>query len=189
MKTGFTSMVVGVLMAVSLVGCGGEDSASKGPDAAGSSSPAVAVTPGVQADGRYQLGTLADPEAAAALKAAVETLPLAVSYDYRSLADSLARATEAMTPAFAEDFREVFEATTREKAVDEEAITTALVRGAGVVDTVVNDRITCLIYLDQVLVASKLKKPNSPLKVKQNSVHVRMQKIDGSWKVDGIEPF
>ncbi|RYJ05076.1 MAG: hypothetical protein EON52_13460 [Actinomycetales bacterium] len=147
------------------------------------------TTPGVQADGSYQVGTVPDRDAAAALKAAVETLPVAVSFDYRSLDASLAKATAGMTPRFATEFRRIFDGTTRAKALKEETIQSSLVRGAGVVGSVEDDRVTCLVYLNQVLVASKLKKADSPLKVLQNRVRVRMQKVDGVWKVDGIEPF
>ncbi|MCX6398160.1 MAG: hypothetical protein NTV23_16860 [Propionibacteriales bacterium] len=173
--------LIGVLLAVALLatGCGGDDREA---------TPAAAVTPGVQADGSYQLGTLPDAEDAAALKAAVEALPVAVSYDYRSLDASLTKATGAMTAGFASEFRRIFDGATRAKARTEQAITSALVRGAGVVSS---DRgtVTCLVYLDQVLVASKFKKKGSPLKVTQNSVRVRMEKVDGAWKVAGIEPF
>lgn len=177
-------LLAGVLATslLALAGCGGDDDE---PSAA----PTAVVTPGVQGDGSYQLGTLPDAAAAAALKAAVETLPVAVSYDYRSLDDSLTKATASMTPRFAGEFRTIFDGTTRTKAVAEQAITSALVRGAGVIGTVEGDRITCLVYLDQVLVASRSKKENSPLKVNQNSVRVKMQRVDGTWKVDGIEPF
>lgn len=174
------------LLATGLSGCGGDGEPSS---SATKSGPSSVTTPGVQIDGSYQLGTLLDPDAAAALKVAVETLPVAVSYDYRSLDASLAAATAAMTPRFAGEFRRVFDGTTRAKAIKEETIQSSLVRGAGVVDSVRDDRVTCMIYLNQVLVASKFKKPNSPLKVLQNRVRVKMQKVDGTWKVDGIEPF
>lgn len=175
------------VIATGAAACGGDDKQTS--PTSGAAAPSGAVTPGVQIDGSYQVGTLPDPDAAAALKVAVDTLPLAVSFDYRSLDSSLTQATAAMTPKFAADFRRIFEATTRAKAIRERTIQSSLVRGAGVVDTVRDGRVTCLVYLNQVLVASKFKKPNSALTVLQNRVRVRMQKVDGAWKVDGIEPF
>lgn len=175
--------LVGALL---VAGCSGEDSPDSAPEPP---SPTGLVTPTVQPDGSYQLGSLPNAEAAAALKVAVATLPIAVSYDHRSLDESLAKATASMTPRFAAEFRKIFDQTTRPKALKEKAITSALVRGAGVVDPVRDAEVTCLIYLDQVLVASTSKKADSPLKVTQNSVRVKLQKTDGTWKVDGIEPF
>jgi hypothetical protein len=132
---------------------------------------------------------LPSADAAAALKAATTALPAALSYDYRSLSKSLATATALMTPGFAKKFSTTFNATTVAMATAKQAITTSLVRAAGVVSPIQADKVLCVIYLDQVLVASKDKKPSDPLKVSQNSVHVTMRMIDGKWKVDDIEPF
>ena len=52
-----------------------------------------------------------------------------------------------------------------------------------------DNRATVLVYLDQVLVASKDKKASDPLKVSQNRVRVTLRKLDGHWRVSGIEPF
>lgn len=171
------ALVAAALFGAGLTACGDKDE------------PRAVTTPGVQVDGSYQVGTLPDPDAAAALKVAVETLPAAVSFDYRSLDAALTKATALMTPGFATEFRRIFDATTRAKALREETIQSSLVRGAGVVDEIRDDRVTCLVYLNQVLVASKKKKPGSRLKVVQNRVRVRLLKVDGTWKVDGIEPF
>lgn len=171
------ALVVTALVALSAAGCGEDDK------------PQPVVVPGVQADGSYQVGTLPDDDASAALEAAVAALPVAVSFDYRTLDDSLAKATALMTPEFAADFRRVFDKTTRALAVKNQTIQTSLVRAAGVVDKVKDDQVTCLIYLNQIVVASKNRKPDSPLNVDQVRVNVTLEKIDGAWKVKGIEPF
>jgi hypothetical protein len=150
--------------------------------------PAV-VKPTVLKDGRYRIGTVGDGDTQAALKAAVATLPVALSYDYRSLDKSVDAATARMTPGFAAEFRDTFDKTTRAMATEKQAITSALVRAAGVVGTVQGNRATVLVYLDQVLVSSKAKKAGDPLKVSQNRVHVSLRKIDGHWRVADIEPF
>lgn len=190
-KHGVVAALTCALLLIGGAGCGGDGDAPRGSAGAGASGSVgpAGPTPGVQPDGSYLVGTLPDAAALAALQAAVAALPAAVTYDHRSLDDSLTRATAAMTPAFAEEFRRIFDGSTRAKALREKAITTALVRGAGVVDEVGSERVTCLIYVDQVLAASKFLKPDSPLKVTQNTVRVQMQKVDGVWKVDGIEPF
>ena len=74
-------------------------------------------------------------------------------------------------------------------ATSKQAITSALVRGAGLVQPVHAGKAYVLVYLDQVLVSSKDKKAGDPLKVSQNSVHVNLVKVQGKWKVDDIEPF
>lgn len=147
------------------------------------------VTPKVLADGRYRVGTAGDSDTEAAVKAAVATLPAALSYDYRSLDKTLDAATARMTPGFGAKFRDTFDKTTRAMATEKKAITSALVRGAGVVGAVKNNRATVLVYLDQVLVSSKAKKASDPLKVSQNRVHVSLRKVDGHWLVSDIEPF
>ena len=150
--------------------------------------PAV-VKPKVSAEGRYRVGTVGDDDAVAAVRAAVAALPVALSYDYRSLDKSETAATKRMTPAFAKKFSETFDKTTRTLATEKKAITSALVHGAGIVGTPRDGRATVLIYLDQVLVSSKAKKPTDPLKVSQNRVRVSMREVDDHWLVNDIEPF
>ncbi|MFL6024761.1 MAG: hypothetical protein ACJ72O_15595 [Marmoricola sp.] len=147
------------------------------------------VTPKVLADGRYRVGTVGDDDATAAVRAAAKALPVALSYDYRSLDKSLKAATGLMTTSFATEFSRTFDKTTRAMAVEKQAITSALVRGAGIVGQVHGDRATVLVYLDQVLVSSRAKKASDPLKVSQNRVHVSMRKVGGHWRVDNIDPF
>ncbi|MCW2753531.1 MAG: hypothetical protein JWQ32_942 [Marmoricola sp.] len=168
-------LVTGVLL-VTLAGCG-------------SSTPVPTVTPKLNADGSYRVGTVGNADAIAAVKAATKALPIALSYDYRSLDASLARATALMTPAFATKFRTTFDATTRTMATQKQAITSALVRGAGIIGTIQNGRATVLVFLDQVLVSSKDKKASDPLDVSQNRVHVSLVKQAGRWRVSDIEPF
>ena len=150
--------------------------------------PAV-VTPKVLADGRYRVGTVGEDDATAAVKAATKALPVALSYDYRSLDKSLKAATALMTPGFATKFQTTFDKTTRSLATEKQAITSALVRAAGLVGTVEDGKATVLVYLDQVLVSSKVKKAGDPLKVSQNRVHVSLRQVDGKWRVSDIEPF
>lgn len=147
------------------------------------------TTPKINADGSYRVGTQPGDDAQDAVAAAVAALPVALSYDYRSLDKSLKAATALMTPAFAEKFTDTFDTTTRSMATEKQAITSALVRAAGIVGSPRDEKATVLVYLDQVLVASKAKKAADPLKVSQNRVHVALRKLDGKWKVDGIEPF
>ncbi len=169
-------LAVGAVLLLALTGCG-------------SSNPQPTVTPKLNADGSYRVGTVGNADEVAAVKAATKALPIALSYDYRSLDTSLSRATALMTTAFAAKFRTTFNATTRTMAVDKQAITSALVRGAGIVGPIQNGRALVIVFLDQVLVSSKDKKASDPLSVSQNRVHVSLVKEKGQWRVSDIEPF
>ena len=67
--------------------------------------PEVTV-PLVREDGSYRLGSLTSEADEEAVKAAVDVLPVALSYDYRSLDKSLDKATSGMTSSFADEFTE-----------------------------------------------------------------------------------
>ena len=181
MKKLLLGSLVAALVLTGAAGCGKDKPSAKVTGAVS--------TPGVQSDGNYRLGTMPTSDSAAAVKAAAEALPVAFSYDYRTLDASLKKAIALMTPAFATKFADTFKTTTVAMATEKKAITTALVRAAGIVGSIDNGRALVLIYLDQVLVSSKDKLASDPLKVSQNSVHVSLRKIDGKWKVDDIEPF
>jgi hypothetical protein len=160
-------------------------------DEPGTSGPSSAVTgvgvvPTIK-DGVYVVGSIPDPGSRAALQAAVDAVPAALSYDYRSLDKSLASATALMTDAFAAEYTDIFDRTTRKMAVDKEAVTTTLVRAAGVSTAIADDRVTCLVYLDQFLLASKGQKPSKSYTAAR--VHVTLEKVGGAWKVAVLEPF
>jgi hypothetical protein len=136
----------------------------------------------------YRTGTV-DPELDGATEAAVEALPLALGYDFRSLDKGLDRATALMTDGFAEEFRRTFEGSAGKLARSKKAVTRATVRAAGVVRA--SDReATVLVYVDQVLVSSStLKDEAAPVRVSQNRVLVGLVQSGETWKVDSIRPF
>ena len=146
------------------------------------------VRPAVGQDGSYTVGTIPG-DGRAAVKAAARSLPVALSYDYRTLDAGLAKATKAMTSSFANEFRATFDKTARPLATSSQAVTSASVRGAGLV-RVAGDRAVVLAYVDQVLVSSKdSKDKGSPVKLSQNRVKVELRRVDGTWKIDAINPF
>ena len=156
----------------------------------GSADEPAPVAPKVNDDGSYSLGTgVGEADGDAAIKAAVKALPAALSYDYRSLDKGLRAATKLMTPEFGKEFADTFDATTRPMATQKQAITSALVRGAGLVGDAEDGKATVLVYLDQVLVSSKAKKSTDPLKVSQNRVHVQLRRTGDRWLVSDIAPF
>ncbi|GAA4116154.1 hypothetical protein GCM10022215_15640 [Nocardioides fonticola] len=139
----------------------------------------------------YRVGTLPD-RLDEAVEAAATTLPLALSYDYRSLEPGVAAATAGMTDTFAADYRRTFTGSAARLARQERAVTNAVVRAAGLVRTEGSDRALCLVYLDQTLVSSRTteaKKDRTPTQVAQNRVLVGVRLVDGRWLVDSISPF
>ena len=62
-----------------------------------------------------------------------------------------------------------------------------MVRAAGLATAIKDDKVTCLVYLDQFLLASKGQKPAKSYTAAR--VHVMLEKVDGTWRVAGIEPF
>lgn len=138
----------------------------------------------------YRVGTLPD-RLDEAVEAAATTLPLALSYDYRSLEPGVAAATAGMTDTFAADYRRTFTGSAARLAREERAVTNAVVRAAGLVRAEGTDRVLCLVYLDQTLVSSKAsrRQRSTPAQVAQNRVLVGVRLVDGRWLVDSISPF
>ncbi len=186
-RTLIAVLTVLVLAAAGLTGwLAVDDPAPPAPSSASAGDAGKAGEPTIK-DGVYVVGSLPDAEAKAALQAAVDAVPAALSYDYRSLDKSLEGATALMTGSFGAEYRDIFNRTTRQRATSEKAVTSTLVRAAGVTTAIKDDKVTCMVYLDQFLLASKGKKPAKSYTAAR--VHVRLEKVDGTWKVAGLEPF
>ena len=142
--------------------------------------------PRIAEDGSYLVGTIPDDDRS--VRTATEVLSTALSYDYRKLGDGMDTATRQMTDSFAKEFRATFDKTAGKMAPQEHAVSKSLVRGAGLVDSD-GDHATCLVFLDQLLLASEDKAAKAPITVSKNRVLVKLKKDDGAWQVDGIEPF
>lgn len=150
--------------------------------------PAEPVSaPDVGADGLYLVGSIRG-EDTGPVAAAASAVPFALSYDHRRLEENLAAATSRMTAEFAEEYRTTFDASVRPLARKERAVTEARVRAAGLVERD-GEEAVCLVFVDQVLVASAgLADGKQPVKVGQNRVVVRLVQVGDSWKVDDIRP-
>ena len=138
-------------------------------------------------DGTYTVGSLPDDDEHDALVAAVETAELALAWDFRRLDQGLADSTARMTESFASGFRDTFDTITRPRAKESKSITDALVRGAGVVHEV-DDRVRCLLFIDQVVVSSETAEadPDTPYKIIRSRVYMELEEVDGEWLVDAI---
>lgn len=138
--------------------------------------------------GAYRTGSLPD-DLDDAVDVAVEGLPLALAYDYRSLRDGLDSATALMTEDFSEEFRRTFQRSAAKLARTQQAVTSATVRSAGVV-RIEDDSVLTLVYVDQVLVSSTtLQDRDQPVRVSQNRVLVGLSDDDGTWRIDSITPI
>ncbi len=125
-----------------------------------------------------------------ALAAAVASLPIALSYDYRDLDASLAAATATMTGAFAEKYTDVFDRRARPVALQREAVTEALVRGAGVVRAPEGKRVVIVVFIDQLqLQAKDLEPGGEPRTLNRVAVRVALARRAGEWKIDDIRPM
>ncbi len=136
----------------------------------------------------YRPGTV-DADLDGATQVAVEALPLALGYDYRTLDKGLAKATALMTDSFAQEFSRTFEGSAAKLARTKKAVTRATVRAAGIVRAS-DKEATVLVYVDQVLVSSStLEDQEAPVRVSQNRVLVGLVESGKAWRVDSIRPF
>lgn len=144
----------------------------------------------VSDDGDFTAGSFSDvADDQALVQAATDGLAAALSYDYRDLDGGLREATDSMTDTFAASFGDTFTSSVGRLATDTEAVADAVVRGAGVVRHD-GGSAAVLVYVDQVLVSSETTKDtDAPLVVNQSRVVVEMREVDGTWLIDGIQPF
>lgn len=147
------------------------------------------VRPAVAKDGTYTPGSIPSDAGAAAVRMAIDEVPKALSYDYRSLDRNLAEATEGMTPEFTNTFTDTFNRVVKPMATENKAVTQALVRGAGLANLSDDETTaTCVLFVDQLLVTSKRKSGVEP-QVGKERVRVTLNNADGTWQIDDIQPF
>lgn len=151
--------------------------------------PPADLRPTTSKDGSYTPGSLPSKAGAAAVRAASDLVPTALSYDYRTLDDGLNQATQGMSPAFAKTFTTTFTSAVEPMATKNKAVTKALVRGAGLAALSDDDSsATCVLFVDQMLVTSEGSGKAQP-HIGKERVLANMINIDGTWLVDDIKPF
>ncbi|MBO0841696.1 MAG: hypothetical protein J2O46_00810, partial [Nocardioides sp.] len=139
-----------------------------------------ASRPVAKSSGSYTTGSV--PAGQDALRVAVKALPAALTYDYRTLDRSRAKATALMTPAFAKDFSATYDDTVGKLATQKQAVTKAIVRGGGVLKAS-DQKVTALVFVDQVLVTSNQTKGTAPVTVAQSRVVVDLTRSGDAWRV------
>lgn len=139
-------------------------------------------------DGSYAVGWIPE-EGAAPVEAAIDGSRLALAYDHRKLDEGLEAATSRMTGDFGTEFRDTFERVVRRDATREKTVAVALVKGAGLVSRE-GSRATALVFLNQVLLSSKGVAAGEEVRnVLQARVRISLERVDGDWLIDGIEPL
>jgi hypothetical protein len=192
MGTGRRRVLLGVLtaLAVAAAGCTGYLALRPAPPN---------VVPSVAEDGGYVVGSLPTADQARIVASAVRAVPDLLSYDYRSLAATPDRARPHLTPEFAVEYQKTFQTAVVPMATANQAVTKALVRGAGVIDSS-DGKARCLVFVDQLLVSATAAPPAAqtaappaagvaPTQVAQNRVLVTLTRHDGNWLVSGLTPF
>lgn len=152
-------------------------------EARGAPDPPLVVRPDGPA---YEPAPLLGP-AGRALEAAVASASRAFAYDHRELRAGLDAATATMTRAYATEFTRAFDRRVRPFAERRRVVTEAVVRAAGVVRTRDDAAALCLVYVDQLLVEARGRRPRAePELLAAHRLLVELVLRDGRWKVDGI---
>lgn len=148
------------------------------------------VQPSVNDQGGYTPGSLPSADAHDAIATTARALPTVLGYDYRTLDDNRAQDSRLLTDQFAVTFRQTFDASVTPLATKQQAVTRALVRAVGLINQgPARDQITCLAYVDQLLVSSTGMDAQKPAQVSQNRVVVHLKRPHGQWLIDGLDPF
>ncbi|MBS42844.1 MAG: hypothetical protein CMH83_06715 [Nocardioides sp.] len=124
-----------------------------------------------------------------ALAVAVVALPATLTYDHERLPAGLETATSMMTASFARSFTRTFRTRAVPFARRQEAVTDAVVRGAGLVRVEGGNRAVTLVYADQRMVEGRrVPAGGQPVVLARNAVLVSLVRRGGLWLVDGITP-
>jgi len=104
-----------------------------------------------------------------------------VSYDYRSLDDDQAKASDYMTDEFAKDYEALF-AVIRENAPETKTILTTDVVSSGIVRSG-DDRVQVFMFINNPRTNAQITTPE----VGKNQVTVTMEKVGDEWLVDDLK--
>ncbi len=121
-----------------------------------------------------------------AVAAAARAVPLVLGYDHRDLAAGLRESTEVMTPAFATRFRAEFRRSAVRRARRQREVTDAVVRDAGLVRVVSEDRAVCLVFADLRLLATGGRALDRPRVTGRTRLRITLDLVDGEWLVGAI---
>jgi len=156
------------------------------------------LVPTVSEDGVYTPGSLSTAGATAAVASAAQAVPTLLSYDYRTLNDTIAHARPFLAPAFVQEYEQTFEDSVVPVAAEKHAVTKAMVRAAGLID-ISGEKARCLVFVDQVLVSTTMGDlatasapnagPAAPTRIAQSRVQVSLSELEGKWLITGLAPL
>ena len=123
-------------------------------------------------------------DARGAAQAAAEGAAATVlSYDYRRLDRDFAQAKRLLTGTFAGDYARTTQNVVRPSAEQVRAVVKAEVVASAVVRAPSADRVVVLLFVNQTTTSTRLDGP----KVDLNRVRMTMLRVDGRWKVAGVD--
>jgi len=117
-----------------------------------------------------------------ALAAAQVRVPLLLSYNYSNLRADLTRAEDQTVGTFRTDYSTLVNDVIIRTATRKKISTKATLTGAGVVDAT-GSTADVLVFLTQTTTA-----PGASPGVSTSRILVKMQKVDGNWKIAGLAP-
>jgi Mce-associated membrane protein len=123
-------------------------------------------------------GDLPDAREVAAARAAAETaiVPM-LSYDFRSIEATQQAALPYLTPAYAEEYTQLFEGVIEPNATSTQTVVTTQVLSSGIVRTGV-DRVDVLLFIDRPT------RNATRDDVSRDQVTMQMVDVAGDWLVD-----
>jgi Mce-associated membrane protein len=140
----------------------------------------VRDTPSARNTALVDIGTTA--QVSQQVTAALKTV---YSFDYTRLDQNEAAARAVITPAFADQFDQLFRQV-RELAPQQQAVVTATVNLVGV-QSIDGDTATLLVFLDQQ--ATRAQTGGSPQQLAAaGRLTVTAQLVDGTWKIAAVDP-
>jgi Mce-associated membrane protein len=146
----------------------------------------VAVVVSLVAGGASDTGAAAEDDGSltvrdvAAARAAAEAAVVPVlSYDYRTLERDKQAAISYMTPGYAEEYEQLFEAVVAVNAPATETVVSVDVQASGVVRTG-EDLVDVLLFVDRPTVNREQTTPE----IYKDQATVRMRQVGGEWLVD-----
>ena len=140
----------------------------------------VRDTPSARNTALVDIGTTA--QVSQQVTAALKTV---YSFDYTRLDQNEAAARAVITPAFADQFDQLFRQV-RELAPQQQAVVTATVNLVGV-QSIDGDTATLLVFLDQQ--ATRAQSGSAPQQLAAaGRLVVTAQLVDGTWKIAAVDP-
>ena len=131
-------------------------------------------------------GTTTDERdaAAEALATATEAVPALLTYDASTVADLAEDKSGALTESFAAEYTKLVNEELAPAAKQRKLVTQTEVASGGVVSGGKN-RVTVLLFLNQVSLAKGMKTPAET----GSRVRVILQRVGGEWRIDKLSPL